>query len=419
LLIITTNSGRFFIMKNITILGSGIQGLCSAFALNEKGFNVTIVEKETELFNKTSRNQEGRVHMGFTYGLDRSGVTGEDVMNNSLHFSGLLEQWLGRIDWNEYLMPKGYYLVDKTSMLSTDELNSYYEKLQNIYSEILSNNPQLTYFGKRPTSIFKKLKNIPRSMSHQHLDTVFITEERIVEMFYLRDLLLKKLNQTNIHIVTNTEVERIERDSSGFSIIAKTNNEETVLHGDIVVNCLWNNRLQIDKTLGISTLDEPLYRFKVGILGTVDELVPTCSITTGVYGNISPRLDKRHAYISWHKDCMKELTTNGCTPPAWESSFSEYKNFDPNEDWIKCTIENLIEYVPALKSFKPTMLLPGIICSAGKSDIGDKNSNVHKRGAHMGVYEFDDYYTVDTGKFCSAPYFAHVLADKVVANAQD
>lgn len=403
-------------MKNITVLGSGIQGLCSAFALNEKNFNVTILEKEDELFNKTSKNQEGRVHMGFTYGLDKSMVTGEDVMNNSLHFSSLLDGWLGKIDWQEYLMPKGYYLVDKTSMLTTDELYSYYEKLQEKYHEIMSENPTLTYFNRRPSIIFKQLRQIPRSMSAQHLDSVFITEERIVEMFYLRDLLLKKLKETHIKIVTGKEVTRVERDSIGFSIITlNKNNEEEILTADIVVNCLWNNRLQIDKTLGISTLDEPLYRFKVGILGTVDQLVPTCSITTGVYGNISPRLDKRHAYISWHKECMKELTTTGCTPPAWEKSFSEYKNFDHNADWINCTIDNLIEYVPALKNFKPTMLLPGIICSAGKSDIGDRNSNVHKRGANMGVYEFDDYFTVDTGKFCSAPYFAHVLAEKVVA----
>ena len=401
-------------MKNIVVLGSGIQGMCSAFALDQKGHSVTLVERDDELFSRTSRNQEGRVHMGFTYGLDKSGETGNAVMNNSLNFSKLLDNWLGKINWSRYLMPKGYYLVDKTSMLSTDELYSYYEKLEQTYTRYISEDPTLSYFGKRPKAIFKLLKNVPHCMASKHLDSVFLTEERIVEMLFLRDLLLEKIKKTDIKIVTGVEVGQVFREAGGFSTIGRSKkSEEIVFKSDIVVNCLWNNRIKLDNTMGITTMTEPLYRFKVGILGTVDTLIPTCSITTGVYGNISPRLDKRYAYISWHKDCMKELTTDGSTPPEWEESFSTYKTFDRNAQWIKNTVENLVEYVPALKYFKPTMLLPGIICTAGKTDIGDKNSKVHLRGSHMGVHEFDNYYSMDTGKFCSAPYFAKVLTDRI------
>lgn len=311
-------------------------------------------------------------------------------------------------------MPKGYYLVDKTSMLSTEKLYDYYESLEQTYKKYLAEDPTISYFGRRPSRIFRLLENVPSSMAHKHLASVFLTEERIVEVFFLRNLLLEGIKKTNIKVETGIEVERVLRESRGFSTIGKSRKaKEIIFKSDIVVNCLWNNRIKLDKTLGISTLDEPLYRFKVGILGTVDTLVPTCSITTGVYGNISPRLDKRHAYISWHKDCMKELTTDGTTPLSWEKAFDTYKTFDQNAQWIKNTLKNLIEYVPALGSFKATMLLPGIICTAGKTDIEDKSSKVHLRGSHMGVYKFENYYSVDTGKFCSAPFFANILADRI------
>ncbi|MFA5776069.1 MAG: FAD-dependent oxidoreductase [Patescibacteria group bacterium] len=401
-------------MKNVIILGSGIQGICAAFALNKKGYSVTVVEKESSVINKTSKNQEGRVHLGFTYALDKSGMTGNIVLNNSLHFSLLLEEWLGKIQWAKYLMPKGYYLVHKDSLLTESELIDYYEKLDKTYLNFLKRDSKLSYFGKRPETLFKVLKDIPNSMSRCKISAVIKTEERIVEMFYLRDLILDSLKKTTIKIMTDTEVQQVIREDKGFTIIAKSkNNEEVRLKSDIVANCLWNNRILIDKTLGITTLKDPLYRFKCGILGTVDRPVPTCSIVTGVFGNISPRLDHRHAYISWHSECMQGITTDGTTPAKWEDSFNENLTTDLNSSWIKNTISNLSEFVPSLKTFKPIKLLPGIICSAGKTDIGDKDSKVHSRGSHIGVHSFDGYFSVDTGKFCSAPFFANELVKKV------
>jgi hypothetical protein len=405
-------------MKNVVVLGSGIQGMCSAFALNSEGYDVTIIEKESQVFNKTSLYQEGRIHLGFTYALDTSCETGYSVMSNSYQFSKLFDQWFGKINWEKLLMPIGYYLVHKESFLSIDELVEYYSKLEKYSLDILNNDPSLSYFDIKPKTIYKVLDDIPLTMSNKNISYVVKTVERIVEMFYFKDLLIDQLRKTKIKVLLNTEVTNIERESSEFSIrCLEKNSQERIYKGDIVVNCLWNNRIKLDNTIGLNTLDNPLYRLKIGILGTVEEEVPTCSIVTGVFGNISPRLDKMHAYISWHEECMQGIRTDGTTPKEWEDIISDPSATSLDASWIKNTIAKVSEFVPALERFKPVRLLPGIICSAGKSDIGDKTSEVHNRGSHMGVHSFNNYYSIDTGKFSSAPAFAEELRKQVVNNA--
>jgi hypothetical protein len=88
-------------------------------------------------------------------------------------------------------------------------------------------------------------------------------------------------------------------------------------------------------------------------------------------------------------------------------------NDELNSNWVLNSIKELCNFVPALKAFKPYKLLPGISCTAGKTDIQDKDSQVHFRSKHMGIYSFDGYFSIDTGKFVSAPLFAKELVKKV------
>ena len=48
-----------------------------------------------------------------------------------------------------------------------------------------------------------------------------------------------------------------------------------------------------------------------------------------------------------------------------------------------------------------------------KTDIDDVNSELHRR-FDIGVHESDGYYSIDTGKFTSAPFFANKLQNLFV-----
>lgn len=402
-------------MKSAIILGAGIQGVCCAYALHDNGYDVTLVEKADKVFNRTSLNQEGRIHLGFTYGLDKTRKTGSSVMSAALGFSSILEEWFGKVDWDKITLDKGYYVVHKNeSLLHADEIENYYNYLQDLYDEQIQNSEKKSYFGNKPKKLFKRLDKIPDHYSEDQIGHAFLTEETIVEMFHFRDLVIENLKRRKIKVLTSTEALGTERLDRGFSVeVLNSKNERERLKADIVVNCLWNNRIKHDKTIGVSTLHEPLYRFKVGLFGKVTAPVYNTSIISGAFGNISPRMDGTYAYISWHPDCMIELTKDGTTPTHWDEFMENPDNSHFSKEWVKNTIIELSKFMPSVSTFKPTKLLPGIIVSAGKSDISDKNSNVHKRGEHIGVHEFDGYYSMDTGKFSTAPMFAKELLEKI------
>jgi hypothetical protein len=351
--------------------------------------------------------------MGFTYGLDRSGETGRLMMRSALDFSRTMERWFGKIDWDSMLLDKGYYLLHKTeSLLQEDELVAYYDDLQRYYTSILDS--ESSYFGKRPKKIFEVLPTIPDGVSPKLVSRVIKTEERIVEMFKFRDVIVENVKKRNIKVLTDTEVVGVRHEGSKFAVdVITKNGDKEQLKGDVVVNCLWNNRIAIDKTIGLDTVEDPLYRFKIGIFGKVSTPVLNCSIISGAFGNISPRMDNDYAYISWHTDCMQGMTTDGVTPKEWEAYFAKDQSKELTAKWVSDAVRHISEFVPAAATFKPIKLLPGVICSAGKTDIGDKTSAVHRRACQMGIYGSDGYFSVNTGKFSSAPLLAVELLNKI------
>src|SRR3989344_2021139 len=144
-------------MKKALVLGGGVQGCTVALMLKKHGYQVNIIDQSTDIFNRTSLNQEGKIHLGFVYGLDSSLRTGKKLLLDSLHFSSYVEYLVERkINWEELKSTSFNYLVPKDSLLSVDAIESYFQKLQKTYDDLKSNE-NLNYFGTRPDIIFQKI----------------------------------------------------------------------------------------------------------------------------------------------------------------------------------------------------------------------------------------------------------------------
>ena len=50
-------------MMEALVLGGGIQGCCIALMLRKHDYDVKIIDKSTDIFNRASLNQEGKIHM--------------------------------------------------------------------------------------------------------------------------------------------------------------------------------------------------------------------------------------------------------------------------------------------------------------------------------------------------------------------
>lgn len=399
-------------MQTAIIMGGGIQGMSCSLALQKAGYGVVLIEKESQLFSRTSVNQEGRLHLGFTYSKDETLKTGELVMKGSLNFAPLLELWLGPINWKAFIREKGLYLIHKDSpLLSEARITQYFERISSLYKDLVNDDVTLNYFGKRPPEILSFPDNVPREVSGDKIVRVIATEERRIDLESFKVFLVRRVMESKVRILKNTEVKCVERKGSGFNVSVGDGEGKTqMISGDFLVNCLWDNRRLIDQMLGIETNKEYMYRLKFGIIGKVrHNLSNNYSIISGAYGNVGPR-SKSLTYISWHPSCVHGISHEISTPKQWEEFFHKPQSIELSSDWIKDSINNLSEFVPEIKTFKPTALLPGVICSEGDSDIYDEGSGVHKR-YNVGVRQYDRYFSIDTGKFVLAPLFANQLVE--------
>ena len=71
-------------------------------------------------------------------------------------------------------------------------------------------------------------------------------------------------------------------------------------------------------------------------------------------------------------------------------------------------IKELSFAVPGLEEATIKKVDAGAIFSWGETDIDDPRSEIHER-FDVGVHAYDGYFSIDTGKFTTAPLFADHL----------
>lgn len=72
--------------KRIAILGAGGLGACAALELALRGYQVDLFEKHSEPIRKASFVNEGKIHLGFIYALDKDLFTARQMLVDAVHF---------------------------------------------------------------------------------------------------------------------------------------------------------------------------------------------------------------------------------------------------------------------------------------------------------------------------------------------
>jgi hypothetical protein len=132
--------------------------------------------------------------------------------------------------------------------------------------------------------------------------------------------------------------------------------------------------------------------------------LPSFTMVLGPYGDIVAYPSTR-AYISWYRACMQGWSTTLTPPPSWEGPCNGQVNSEVTRPIVREALAAFDRIVPGLLSCNIDAVDAGIICSWGKSDITDPESELHER-FDVGVRSYDGYYSIDTGKFTCAPFFA-------------
>lgn len=400
----------------VLIMGAGIQGICSALALSNLGIQVTLIDKTPEPMLRASLRNEGKIHLGFIYANDNSFRTASLMLRSALYFSPMIESFVGRsFDWTPFRSRKFNYLILRDTMLSTESILAHYRFLQQEYERIRE--PDMHYLGNRPEVLFtNKHLHVPH-LNQEMIKMCVPTEELAVDLEALRNLLVLEMKRRdNIRFLGDHCIEEITRTTSGYSVTGRLkNNNKWKIETERLVNCLWENRLYFDQQLGIEPGRKWVYRLKHRILGKPRNGIAALDSFTcvlGAFGDIV-NYDDQLSYLSWYPECMTGWSSELTTPESWEAACNGMIPESDKKEWAFKALKGLNDIFPGISDFEIRQLDGGIIFSWGKTDIDDINSELHNR-FDIGIHHSDGYYSIDTGKLTSAPYFANKLQNLFV-----
>jgi glycine/D-amino acid oxidase-like deaminating enzyme len=395
--------------KRALVLGAGLQGITSAFALHDAGYAVRILDRQPVPFNRASLRNEGKIHLGLVYANDPSFQTARLMLESALAFGPLLDGWAGRpLDWAALRSRPFRYAILPDTLVPPAQLLAHYERLQAAYEALRT--PDLHYVGGRPERLYTPPRPLPGYLRASAVEALVDTAEVALHLPRFREVLLALLAGRGIAFAGHRTVREVARTSAGFRV------EGTCPAGtpwaeeaDLVVNCLWEGRLAVDATLGLTPPGAWVYRLKHRILGQLPPALrgmASYTFVLGAYGDVVTYPQGGQTYLSWYPACMQGWSEAVRPPAGWEAACNGEAGTPT--DWVPEALAALNRFFPGMDQSAVEHVDAGIIYSKGKTDITDLGSELHER-YRIGVRAEDGYFSIDTGKFTSAPLFARHL----------
>ncbi len=399
----------------LVVIGAGLQGASVALALAERGVRVCLLERRAAPLAAASRGNEGKIHLGFVYALDRSGRTGRRMIEAALCFGPLLDRWCGPLPWESWRSAGFQYVVMPDSLARAAELEEAYGRLRAWIPEASALMRFAPQYAGRPLDWFWRRSDLqaarPRIPGAAPCD-VLATEEVSVDTRALCDVVAARLaRHPLIELRCGVRVEGAERRPNGFRLHLETAAGSSALDAQTVVNCAWIDRARIDRSLGLREERALSYRVKHRALvrprGDSRAIAPV-TMVQGPYGDVVPLVDGL-VYISWYPECRRYF---GAVPPEREEA-----------DTAECfavasrSLAVLSDLYPALRGAEIVTASPCIIVAPGETDVDDPASALHERN-RFGPREHDGWWTVDTGKLTAAPLNGEVTAARITGEVR-
>jgi glycine/D-amino acid oxidase-like deaminating enzyme len=400
----------------VAILGAGFLGSCIALELEKRGIRVDLFDREEECITQAGYRNEGKIHLGFVYGADRSFRTADKMVAGGLSFYPLLRSLLGEeLDTIPVSAPF-IYLIEKTTLLSVNELENYFCCLER---KILDR-PMIQH----PGGVLQRVERLSDRecrglFPSERILAAYRTPERSVDSRAVALLLRRKLKSSNlITFYPKSELTGVSIQTNGVEIEYTRQGANSKRFYDTVVNALWDGRLALDHQVGLVEKAPWVYRLKHAIFlkTTSETMSPSVTIIQGPYGDVV-NFGGGNFYLSWYPICKQGFSANQISPPHWNRNLSQ----NEAEKLAADTIAYLGEYVPCVKQIgkqgiKQLSVLGGVIYARGQTDVHDPESGLHERDKPA-IQSKENYYSIDPGKFTLCPYFANQAARQICSTS--
>ncbi len=385
--------------------------------LGARGIGVDLFEARERCLTQASAQNEGKIHLGYVYANDPTLRTARTMVRGGLSFAPLLRRWLGDVIDSVPVSRPFNYVVHRASLVSPDEVEAHLLACHELALEEIGG-ATIDYFGAdarvAPTRMGRREV---RDLYHPDaVSAVFRTSELGIDPEALAGLVRDRLDDdAAIRCRLSTRVRGVERNGTGLDVEFENGAGPGRERYDQVVNALWDSRLAVDRTAGLEPPHPWIWQVKHYVrVRALDAGVPCSTIVLGAFGDIVVYGD-RDLHLSWYPAGMRGISTE-LEPPRWPSASD-----GGFSDEVRVQIlEGLAAIVPAVGRLRldadAGSIKGGVIFAWGETDIDDPGSRLHERHA-IGTRSREGYHSIDTGKLTTAPLFARVAADRVLALA--
>jgi len=380
--------------KKVAVIGGGFLGSLTALQLSNLGFNVEIFESKHELLKGASHLGEGKIHLGYTFGLSQES-TYEQLIDSALNFAEIIENSIcDTVDWKNIISIPFIYNIDSDSLISPNEFVTHSNKI----FKIIQRKKHLQSYLGTPIEHISKLKRISEKS--------FLTSERSVDIEKLRKRIVEELeSRENISTYLNCAVSLVETHSSKKYILwsEKVRIEKEF---DYVINCTWEKRFQLDQ-LFWQTLPTLNYRTKLYVTAKTNLQEAAYTTVLGKYGDLVV-FNTGRLYASDYLTGLTSFST-GVSP-----NFAERESI-PEDLVLKHW--NYIKYrfsleAPDLNEITELNTFERTVVAEGNSDIDQIGSDLHRRSPYY-MARKGNYISALGTKFTNIPQLAKKIVDGI------
>lgn len=396
----------------IAVLGAGIMGSATALSLARRGHSVTLLDAAERPFDGASRWNEGKIHLGHLYAGDPSLATARRLLPGGLAFKRITESLIG-CSLDHAITPEtDTYLVHRDSVLGAEETGHYLGAV----TALARDHPDAaSYLGDLRRARHLALTRREREAAYDPATVIaaFRVPERSVATNWVADRFVAALEAADkIELVMETRVVGLRRTTDRLDgpLLVRTSAGEIGPFG-VVVNCLWQNRLVVDRLLGLKMPSEHSHRFRLALFVRTRQPVTLASavLVTGPFGDVK-NYGGRNLYLSWYPAGLVAEGEEVAPPPLPPLSEPERKRI------ASATIEQLGRAVGGVAEVRAVaervQVAGGWVCAAGTGTLSSRASTLHRRD-RAGITRQGSYVTVDTGKYSIAPWLADRLARQI------